>query len=97
MIDQNRVERNSYSERITPHREPVDLPPPYSPIDVLHGPAVITSQPVIHQTIIVQTDLKAEPLLIDCPSCHKRCMTKVDYANSQKTHMLAGFVCGLTM
>ncbi|XP_038206817.1 lipopolysaccharide-induced tumor necrosis factor-alpha factor homolog [Zerene cesonia] len=74
----------------------VEPPPPYTPVDTLYG-RVITNQPVIHQTIIVQQSLKDEPVLIDCPSCHKRSMTNVVFANSQKTHMIAGFICGLTM
>ncbi|CAH4031902.1 unnamed protein product [Pieris brassicae] len=98
MNNQNGAGGNFNSEIVQQtHSETIDAPPPYTPVDTLHVPTVITNQPVIHQTIIVQQSLKDEPILIDCPSCHKRCMTKVDYANSQKTHMIAGFICGLTV
>ncbi|VVC91513.1 unnamed protein product [Leptidea sinapis] len=72
-----------------------DLPPPYTRTDTLHTQPV-TSQPVINQTIVVHQHYKHEPIPIVCPSCHKRTMTKISYANSQKTHVIAGFICGLT-
>ncbi|CAK1550529.1 unnamed protein product [Leptosia nina] len=90
-------DRSVNSEQVISSSKSADPPPPYTAVDPLRDQNVVTNQPVIHQTIIVQQCLKDEPVLIDCPSCHKRCMTKVEYANSRKTHMLAGFLCGLTM
>lgn len=76
------------AETVRYHREP---PPPYSPAD-----APVTSQPVIHQTIIIQAPLNDRPMFYECPVCQERVLTKVKYVNSRKTHLLAGFICGFT-
>lgn len=70
---------------------PREPPPPYSISDT------ITQQPIIHQTIIVQAPLKDTPVFYNCPTCDKRVFTKVEHINSKNTHMLAGFICGLTL
>ncbi|XP_049877711.1 lipopolysaccharide-induced tumor necrosis factor-alpha factor homolog [Pectinophora gossypiella] len=70
-----------------------DPPPPYTP--PVEGPTV-TSQPIIHQTIILQVPLRSNPVYYTCDSCHERVYTKVKYVNSRKTHLLAGFICGFT-
>lgn len=75
---------------------PQEPPPPYSPTDTISD-SVVVNQPVIHQTVIVHQTLKDIPIYIDCPSCHKRTLTTVQFVNSQKTHLLAGFICGLTL
>ncbi|KAJ0173612.1 hypothetical protein K1T71_010761 [Dendrolimus kikuchii] len=84
----DRAELHIQSETVTYNRA---APPPYSPTD----PAV-TAQPIIHQTIIIQAPLKTGPIFFNCPRCHERVLTKVKYINTKKTHMLAGFICGLT-
>lgn len=75
---------------------PQDPPPPYSPSDVISSPPV-PGQHIIHQTIIVHQSLRDVPTYFNCPSCHKRVLTTVQFVNSNKTHMLAGFICGLTL
>lgn len=75
---------------------PQDPPPPYSPSDVISSPPV-PGQHIIHQTIIVHQSLRDVPTYFNCPSCHKRVLTTVQFVNSNKTHMLAGFIFGLTL
>lgn len=72
------------------HRQ--EPPPPYTP----SAATTITTQPVVHQTIIVQTSLKGGPILYNCPDCQETVLTTVKYVNTRKTHMLAGFICGFT-
>ncbi|KOB77216.1 LPS-induced TNF-alpha factor [Operophtera brumata] len=85
-----RREYNAASATITHPREP---PPPYSVSDT----GVVNQQPIIHQTIIVQAPLKDTPMFYNCPKCDERVFTKVEYVSSKNTHMLAGFICGLTL
>ncbi|XP_052744064.1 lipopolysaccharide-induced tumor necrosis factor-alpha factor homolog [Bicyclus anynana] len=73
-----------------------DLPPPYTITDPINNQPPVTGQPVVHQTIYVQQTLKNSPIYTNCPSCHKSTLTTVQFVNSKKTHMLAGFICGLT-
>ncbi|KAG7297936.1 hypothetical protein JYU34_018691 [Plutella xylostella] len=82
------------SETVTVHRE-VLAPPPYTPY-VVDTEAPSRERPVIHQTIIVQQPLKSGPTSYVCPACHTRVTTRVEYMNTRKTHMSAGFICGLT-
>ncbi|KAL0869102.1 hypothetical protein ABMA27_007406 [Loxostege sticticalis] len=78
------------SETVDYIREP---PPPYT----------ITAQPaanqpsVIQQTITIQAPLKDKPAYFTCGVCKETSLTKVEYVNTQKTHMFAGFICGCTM
>lgn len=83
------------SETVTVHRE-VLAPPPYTPY-VVDTEAPSRERPVIHQTIIVQQPLKSGPTSYVCPACHTRVTTRVEYMNTRKTHMSAGFICGLTL
>lgn len=69
-----------------------DAPPPYTISDV-----PVTTQPVIHQTIVVQSPLKDSPIFINCPTCEQQILTKIKYVTTRKTHMLAGFICGFTL
>ncbi|XP_028033897.1 lipopolysaccharide-induced tumor necrosis factor-alpha factor homolog [Bombyx mandarina] len=68
-------------------------PPPYTPWDQRN----VIEAPVIHQTVIIQPQLKASPIFFHCPKCNETVLTKVEYKNSKKTHMLAGFICGFTL
>ncbi|CAB3245775.1 unnamed protein product [Arctia plantaginis] len=77
-----------YSETSTVYREP---PPPYS------SEILVTNQPTIRQEIIVQPPLKSLPTFYNCPNCEKRILTNVQYLNSRKTHLFAGFICGFTV
>lgn len=82
--DTVRAELYVDSETVGVQRE---QPPPY------------TEQPprtIIRETVIIQPPLKDSPLFYPCPRCRKRVLTKVEYLNTRKTHMLAGFICGLT-
>lgn len=88
-IGRDRAELDVQSQTITYNRP---APPPYSPVD----PA-ITRQPIIHQTVIIQAPLKTGPVFFNCPRCKERVLTKVKYVSTTKTHMLAGFICGLTL
>ncbi|CAG4953908.1 unnamed protein product [Parnassius apollo] len=81
------VELPTVTGRLQGYQDP---PPPYSPVGMTNN------QPIIHQTIIVQSPLKDRPTLFNCPTCKKVSLTKVKYANSTKTHMIAGFICGCT-
>lgn len=67
-------------------------PPPYTPVD----PNSNSNQCIVQQTIIIQTALKYDPVYYDCHQCHQRVLTNVKYVNSNSTHMLAAFICGLT-
>lgn len=87
-----RSEHNA-SNATTSH-QPREPPPPYSLSD---ASSAVNQQPIIHQTIIVQAPLKDTPMFYNCPKCNERVFTKVDYVSSKKTHMLAGFICGLTL
>ncbi|XP_059053320.1 lipopolysaccharide-induced tumor necrosis factor-alpha factor homolog [Achroia grisella] len=71
------------------HEEP---PPPYTATNTR-----VTGQPIIHQTIIIQAPLKENPMLYECSTCRETVFTKVRYVNSQRTHLIAGFICGLTV
>lgn len=87
------------------HREPppsydatYNYVPPVPPPPVTHPP--ITQQPVTNEprsrTIIVHMPLKHSPTLFNCPKCDERIVTNVTYSSTNKTHMLAGFVCGIS-
>ncbi|CAK1583669.1 unnamed protein product [Parnassius mnemosyne] len=82
------VELPTVTGRLQDYQDP---PPPYSP-----SVGMTNNQPIIHQTIIVQSQLKDGPTLFNCPTCKEVFLTKVKYANSRKTHMIAGFICGFT-
>lgn len=85
-----RAEYNVSTDSVGYQREP---PPPYT------RDAALDEQPpsIIHQTIIVQAPLKSTPMFYMCPQCRQRVLTKVKYVSSKGTHMLAGFICGLTL
>ncbi|CAH2094601.1 unnamed protein product [Euphydryas editha] len=81
--------------------EPVEYshlppPPPYAVTDPIRSPVITQPVPVVHQTIIVQQLFRDKPVLVNCPSCHKRNPTTIKYVNSKKTHLIAGCICGLT-
>lgn len=76
------------SETSLVYREP---PPPYS------STIPVTDQPITRQEIIVQPPLKSVPTFYNCPNCSKRVLTNVQYLNSRKTHLFAGFFCGITV
>ncbi|XP_013135503.1 PREDICTED: lipopolysaccharide-induced tumor necrosis factor-alpha factor homolog [Papilio polytes] len=63
-----------------------DPPPPYTEI---------ASVPV-QQIVIVPPELKDQPVLYNCPACKEMCLTRVQFVNTTKTHMIAGFIGGLT-
>lgn len=86
--DSNRSEYNAASDTM---QHPRDPPPPYSASDV------VNQQPILHQTIIFQAPLTDSPMFYNCPKCDERVFTKVEYVSSKNTHMLAGFICGLTL
>lgn len=67
-------------------------PPPYSVVPTV---TELTPSPV--NTIIVQPTLKRKPIAYVCTACHKRIITKVNYVNTRKTHLIAGFIGGLTL
>lgn len=71
-------------------------PPPYTTQQI---PSISgsTEPQIIHQTIIIQQQLRSHPVSYSCPLCHERVITRVEYINSRKTHMMAGFVCALTL
>ena len=87
------------------HREP---PPSYDatynsnyvPPAPVTNPPIIAHQPVTNQptsrTVIVHLPLKHSPTLFNCPKCDERIITNVTYSSTNKTHMLAGFVCGIS-
>ncbi|XP_028159014.1 lipopolysaccharide-induced tumor necrosis factor-alpha factor homolog [Ostrinia furnacalis] len=79
------------SETVNYSREP---PPPYT---VTNEPTANQQLPVVQQTIIVQAPLKDRPVLYNCGICKENSLTKVEYVNTQKTHMFAGFICGCTL
>lgn len=64
-----------------------DPPPPYTEI---------ASVPV-QQIVIVPPELKDQPVLYNCPACKEMCLTRVQFVNTTKTHMIAGFIGGLTL
>lgn len=70
-------------------------PPPYT--REIPTISAATEPQVIQQTIILQQRLSSRPVTYTCPSCHERVVTRVEYINSRKTHMMAGFICGLTL
>lgn len=71
-------------------REP---PPPYT----LCNGAELNSLPIIHHTVIIQQPLKYQPTIHTCGACGDTITTKVEYVNTRKTHMCAGFICGCTL
>ncbi|KAJ8723897.1 hypothetical protein PYW07_007877 [Mythimna separata] len=72
--------------------------PPIPPAPVTNPP--VTQQPVTNQTpsrtVILHLPLRHAPTLFNCPKCDERIVTSVTYTSTNKTHMLAGFVCGIT-
>lgn len=70
-------------------REP---PPPYS-----NEIPIISNQPIVHESVINQIPFKSTPTFHNCPNCGQRVLTKVVYENSRKTHLCAGFICGITL
>lgn len=78
------------SETIDCIREP---PPPYT----VSGTLEVNPQPIIQQTVIIQQPLKYNPIIYTCGVCGETILTKVDYVNTRKTHMCAGFICGCTL
>lgn len=72
-------------------------PPPYTVTDPMQSPVTTEPVPVVHRTIIVQQIFRDKPVIVNCPSCHKRNQTTIKYINSRKTHLIAGFICGLTV
>lgn len=83
--DYNAASETSYHPR--------ELPPPYSVNDTQD----VNQPSIIRQTIIIQAPLKDTPMFYNCPKCDERVFTKVEYVSSKNTHMLAGFICGLTL
>ncbi|XP_026760580.1 lipopolysaccharide-induced tumor necrosis factor-alpha factor homolog [Galleria mellonella] len=77
------------TETTSYHHEP---PPPY-----YSAGTAVTERPIIHQTIIIQASLRDKPMLYECSACRETVFTKVRYVNSQKTHLIAGFICGFTV
>lgn len=79
------------------HREP---PPSYDATYNNVPPAPVTNPPVTNQptarTVIVHLPLRHAPTLFNCPKCDERIVTTVTYSSTNKTHMLAGFVCGIS-
>ncbi|OWR46750.1 Membrane-associated LPS-inducible TNF alpha factor protein [Danaus plexippus plexippus] len=72
-----------------------ELPPPYTErVDTVQP---VTNQPIVLQTVIIPLTLKRTPVYVNCPNCNERILTTVQHTNTQKTHMIAGFVCGLTL
>ncbi|CAG9789328.1 unnamed protein product [Diatraea saccharalis] len=93
----NFIENHSTAAELHVQTETIDYrepPPPYSVFP--NNDSSIVSQPTIHQTIIVQTPLQDKPTFYNCNNCRERVLTKVEKVNTRKTHMLAGFICGLT-
>ncbi|XP_021186435.3 lipopolysaccharide-induced tumor necrosis factor-alpha factor homolog [Helicoverpa armigera] len=80
------------ADRVTVHREP---PPPYEAtfdnVTVIHHPVTVT-----HTSADIQRKLKNSPAYYICPACDERIITKVAYSTTEKTHMLAGFICGFS-
>lgn len=90
------LNRSEYNAAIDISQHPREPPPPYS-LNALNDVGVVNQQPVIRQTIIIQAPLKDTPMFYNCPKCDERVFTKVEYVSSKNTHMLAGFICGLTL
>lgn len=69
-------------------------PPPVTNPPITYQP--VTNQPPPTRSVIVHLPLKHSPTLFNCPKCDERIVTSVTYTSSNKTHMLAGFVCGIS-
>ncbi|XP_022817847.1 lipopolysaccharide-induced tumor necrosis factor-alpha factor homolog [Spodoptera litura] len=84
---------NSEEEKAVYHREP---PPSY---DATFNSANTVPEPVTNQptsrTVIIHAPLKDSPMVYNCPKCDERIVTAVTHINTQRTHMLAGFLCGV--
>lgn len=72
-----------------------DQPPPYTPYGVPTVSEVIVTPPV--RQILVQPNLKRDPIYYTCPSCMNRVVTRVEYVTGKETHVIAGFICGFTL
>ncbi|GBP24356.1 hypothetical protein EVAR_9454_1 [Eumeta japonica] len=79
--------------------KPPRPPPPYSLMPPTPQAEIGTPKPtVIQNTIIVQqVPLRTSPVLFDCPICKTRVETRVNLTNTRKTHLMAGFICGVTL
>lgn len=83
------------SETVNFYREP---PPPYSLAHAEVQPPVST-QPNAEQTkptVLVKLTLKGGPTFCQCFKCGHKGLSKVEYVNTNKTHLLAGCICGIT-
>ncbi|KAJ8714047.1 hypothetical protein PYW08_007667 [Mythimna loreyi] len=104
---QSEIVRQVYQEETEEkgiRREP---PPSYdATFNVPPVPSpTVTNQPITHQpatnqppsqTVVLHIPLKHAPTLFNCPKCDERIITTVTYTSTNKTHMLAGFICGIT-
>lgn len=84
---------NSEESKAVYHREP---PPSYDATfnSTITVPEPVTNQPT-SRTVIIQSPLQDSPMVYNCPKCDERIVTAVTHINTQKTHMLAGFLCGV--
>lgn len=83
------------SETVHYYREP---PPPYSlPDPEVQAP--VTTQPdaqLNKDTVLLKLTLKNVPTFCKCFKCGHKGLSKVEYVNTNKTHLLAGCICGIT-
>lgn len=82
------------SETVHFYREP---PPPYSLSDVGILPPVST-QPGAEtkETVLLKLTLRSGPTFCQCIKCGHKGLSIVQYVNTNKTHLLAGCICGIT-
>lgn len=83
------------SETVQIYREP---PPPYTlPDNETHPP--VSTQPnaqQIKQVVVPKLTLKSGTTFCQCFQCGHKGLSKVEYVNTNKTHLLAGCICGIT-
>lgn len=83
------------SETVHIYREP---PPPYTlPANETQPP--VSTQPnaqEIKEIVLPKLTLKAGPTFCQCFQCGHKGLSKVEYVNTNKTHLLAGCICGTT-
>lgn len=94
-VEESKVTNASTDIEMTTVAQNSELPPPYTErVDTVQP---VTNQPIVLQTVIIPLTLKRTPVYVNCPNCNERILTTVQHTNTQKTHMIAGFVCGLTL